>query len=268
MHALYVQVNLFYIIAAYAFTIQGSAQGDNFTSLLFTLNLSNTTTGYQHKFFKKINPYNCTNDTLCESLVPYKSWVTIKEISNITSLQHAAFPDTFNASNIRYALFTFLVEQYTEKGEYDTYISWQYLLENHTPINKWIFPLWSILTIAAILTSTITTIIIVSIKTRKKGPKKIVAINPANINIIPTHDDKIIITDQVSNTGSFAPTIVPTYISGKYPNEVEKPTSISIPLSENEDQKEEPKNLGIELPSSLPVPSQRLFNYKYTNVKK
>ena len=264
MHTLYV-LSLFYIIAAGTLVLEGTANGDNYTSLSFKLTLSNTTDGYQYKYFKKINPYNCTNDTLCQTLQSYKSWVIIQEIGNSTSLQHDAFPSAFNASYIRYAMFIFLVEQYTDKGEFETFTTWQYLLQNYPPTSKYNFPLWSILTIAAILTSTVTTIVIVCIKTRKKKPKKILVLNPAKINIIPAPEERPISSDKASNPGSIAPTIVPASNNGRSNNE-EKPISISIPLADTNEQKEEPKRIEIiEMPVQLAHP-QRLFDYQYTDV--
>lgn len=89
-------------------------------------------------------------------------------------------------------------------------------------------------------------------------------LNPAKINIIPAPEERAISSDKASNPGSIAPTIVPASNNGRSNNE-EKPISISIPLADTNEQKEEPKRIEIiEMPVQLAHP-QRLFDYQYTD---
>ena len=165
--------------------ISGHASGNNKTNLKFNIKATITEqiAGPLYKFFKRIEPFNCTNATLCADLVPYKAWHVIQEMQPISSVEDLAFPSEFNCTPIKYALFDYLVEIYDSKGIYVSSNTWEYLLENHDKINKWAFPLWSILTIVGMITATLATILIILLKSRLHIHTKIIVppIKPPNI---------------------------------------------------------------------------------------
>jgi hypothetical protein len=249
--------------------LTGKASGENKTDLSFRVEATVTEqiTNPSFKFFKKIDPYNCTNQTFCTDLVPFKAWHIIQELQTAAFIIDPAFPKSVNASSIKYAFFIYLVEIYDSKGVFVSSNTWEYFLENHDRPNKWNFPLWSILTIVGIIGATIATIIIIYIKTRKAVPKRIVApsINipeAPHILIEPIESAKppeiaLAIPDNsftpvISEVKDFPPKSDITKL------EPEQLNSISVPF-ENFGDKISISQVEEKLPP-------RLFDYKYNEV--